>query len=243
VTHTLRYGIFATLLDLDDLPRLDGTLRWFSQGRANLMSWRPQDHLSGGSDLRGEVDGILARAGVDPAGGSVQLLAMPRMLGFAFNPISVYLCRRSTGALQAVLYEVNNTFGDRHSYLFPVESECGAPTTLRHSVAKALHVSPFNDMNLRYDFRLHPPGASFGLRIDVTDPSGSLMVAAERLRRRPLTDREIVRGLLEFPFQCFVVVGGIHLEALRLWRKGLAVRLRPPPPPLPVSIASGGGSL
>jgi DUF1365 family protein len=276
VAHTLQYGMFTTLLDLSEVPRLDATLRWFSHGRANLVSWRPEDHLSGSIDLRGEVDGILAGAGLDPSGGSVQLLAMPRMFGFTFNPISTYLCHRSDGALHAVLYEVNNTFGDRHSYLFPVPcpdgvrpdavacasgggSEGGragacagtygasaasamAPAhppaaarpsaggTLRHGCAKALHVSPFNAMDLRYDFRLRAPGATFGLRIDVADGDGPLMVAAERLRRRPLTDREIIRGLLEFPFQTLAVVGGIHLEAFRLWRKGLGIKRRPPPP-------------
>ncbi len=230
VAHTLQYGMFTTLLDLEDLPRLDATLRWFSHGRANLISWRPEDHLSGGSDLRGEVDEILARAGLDPSGGRVQLLAMPRVFGFTFNPISIYLCHRMDGALHAVLYEVNNTFGDRHSYLFPIEGPLVPGAALRHGCAKALHVSPFNAMDLRYDFRLRAPGASFGLRIDVSDHNGPLMVAAERLRRRPLTDREIIRGLLEFPLQTLSVIGAIHLEAFRLWRKGLGIKRRPPPP-------------
>jgi DUF1365 family protein len=240
VAHTLRANLFTLLLDLDDVPRLDATLRWFSRGRANIMSWRPEDHLSGGSDLRGEVDGILATAGLNPAGGSVRLLTMPRVLGYAFNPICVYLCYQSSGALHAVLYEVNNTFGDRHSYLFPVAWEPGTSVSLRHGCAKVLHVSPFNDMDLRYDFRLRPPAASFGLRIDVADRAGPLMVAAERLRRRPFTDREIVRGVLEFPLLGLSVLGGIHLEALKLWRKGLGIRRRPPPPRDAVTMGEAG---
>ena len=240
VTHSLHYRMFTMLLDLDEVPRLDSALRWFSRGRANLMSWRPEDHLSGGSDLRGEVDGILATAGLDPTGGSVRLLAMPRILGFTFNPICVYLCHRASGALQAVVYEVNNTFGDRHSYLFPVGWAPGASSSLRHGCAKVLHVSPFNDMDLHYDFRLRPPGASFGLRIDVTDRAGPLMVAAERLRRRPLTDLEILRGIVEFPLHTLKVVGGIHLEALKLWRKGLGIRRRPSPPRDAVTFGDRG---
>jgi DUF1365 family protein len=247
VHHVLRYGMFTMLLDLDEIGQLDATLRWFSLGRPNLITWRPEDHLSGGGDVRGEVDAILARAGLDPSGGRVRLLAMPRMLGFTFNPISVYMCDDADGALHAVLYEVNNTFGDRHTYLFhgavgPRRRQeiCGAGNagefgasepgemTLRHSCAKALHVSPFNDMDLRYDFLLRVGTAKFGLRIEVADATGPLMVAAEHLLRRPLTDGEIVRGLVAYPFHTLVVVGGIHLEALRLWRKGLGFRRRPP---------------
>ena len=246
VQHTLRYGMCTMLLDLDEIRHLDASLRWFSLGRVNLITWRPEDHLSGGSDVRAEVDSILAGAGLDPSGGTVRLMAMPRMLGFTFNPISVYLCYDANGAIHAVLYEVNNTFGDRHTYVFhdaggarrpasptPREArlDLGDPNevkTLRHSCAKVLHVSPFNDMDLHYDFALRLGPSSFALRIGVADASGPLMVAAETLERRPLTDREIVRGLVEFPLQTLKVVGGIHLEALRLWRKGLGVRHRPP---------------
>lgn len=234
--HVLRYGMFTLLLDLEEVPRLSGGLRWFSLGRANLFAWRPQDHLSGGSDLRGEIDGILESAGIDPAGGSVHLLTMPRVLGYVFNPISVYLCHRAGGDLQAVLYEVNNTFGDRHSYLFPIGQFAGGNTSLRHACAKALHVSPFVDMGMRYDFRLRPPTETFGLRIDVSDGDGPLLVAAERLRRRPLTDRELLRGFLQFPLQSLKVIVGIHYEAFHIWRKGVGLRHRPPPPALPVSV-------
>jgi DUF1365 family protein len=235
--HVLQYGMFTLLLDLEEVPRLASRLRWFSLGRANLFAWRPQDHLSGGNDLRGEVDGILERAGMDPDGGSVHLLTMPRVLGYVFNPISVYTCHRAGGALQAVLYEVNNTFGDRHSYLFPVgDFAVGGGTSLRHSCAKALHVSPFVDMGMRYDFRLRPPTETFGLRIDVSDGDGPLLVAAERLRRRPLTDRELLRGFLEFPLQSLKVIAGIHYEAFHIWRKGVVLRRRPPPPSMPVSV-------
>lgn len=234
--HEFRYGMFTLLLDLEQVSRVAGGLRWFSMGRANLFAWRPQDHLSGGSDLRGEVDGILQRAGVDPAGGSVHLLTMPRVLGYVFNPISVYLCHRAGGDLQAVLYEVNNTFGDRHTYLFPVGDFAGAGGTLRHSCAKALHVSPFVEMGMRYDFRLRPPTETFGLRIDVSDGDGPLLVAAERLRQRPLTDHELLRGFLEFPLQTLKVIAGIHYEALHIWRKGVGFLRRPPPPAIPVSV-------
>ena len=235
--HVLQYGMFTLLLDLEEVPRLASRLRWFSLGRANLFAWRPQDHLSGGSDVRSEVDGILERAGMDPDGGSVHLLTMPRVLGYVFNPISVYICHRAGGGLQAVLYEVNNTFGDRHSYLFPVgDFAGGGATSLRHSCAKALHVSPFVDMGMRYDFRLRPPTETFGLRIDVSDGDGPLLVAAERLRRRPLTDRELLRGFLEFPLQSLKVIAGIHYEAFHIWRKGVGLRRRPPPPSMPVSV-------
>ncbi|NBX47856.1 MAG: DUF1365 family protein [Chloroflexi bacterium] len=99
-----------------------------------------------------------------------------------------------------------------------------------------MHVSPFVDMGMRYDFRLRPPTETFGLRIDVSDGDGPLLVAAERLRRRPLTDRELLRGFLEFPLQSLKVIAGIHYEAFHIWRKGVGLRRRPPPPSMPVSV-------
>ena len=123
-----------------------------------------------------------------------------------FNPLVVTNCHRARGSLQAILYEVNNTFGDRHSYLFPVGDFAGdGGTSLRHSCAKALHVSPFVDMGMRYDFRLRPPTETFGLRTDVSDGDGPHLVAAERLLRRPLTDRALFRGFPAFPRQSLKV--------------------------------------
>ncbi len=97
VAHRLRYRVFALLLDLDELPVLDRTLRFFSLGRFNLFAFHPQDHLFAKSgDLRAEVRVLLRDAGLEAGDGPIRLLTMPRILGYAFNPLSIFFCHRAT---------------------------------------------------------------------------------------------------------------------------------------------------
>jgi len=157
-----------------------------------------------------------------------------------FNPLSVFFCHGKEGALRAVLYEVNNTFGQRHSYLIPLDGPVEG--TIRQECAKRFYVSPFMDMALRYRFRLTPPGEKLGLAIEVSDQRGTLLTAGLSARRRTLTDAALLRGFLRHPLMAAQVLGGIHWEALKLWRKGMRVRPRPAPPPAPISIVARGRS-
>ena len=119
--HALRYDIFMLLLDLDELETLDRDLKLFSLGRFNLTGFDPRRHGDGSATpLKAQVEAQLAAAGI-AHGGPVRMLAMPRILGMGFNPLTVYYCHRPDGALSAILYEVNNTFGERHSYLIPAD--------------------------------------------------------------------------------------------------------------------------
>ncbi len=120
--HRLRYRVFSALLDLDELPQLDRRLRLFGHNRLNIFSFLDRDHGDGtGAPLRPWVEHHLERAGIELAGGAIRLLCYPRLFGYVFNPLSVYFCHRADGALAAMIYEVNNTFGERHSYLIPVD--------------------------------------------------------------------------------------------------------------------------
>ncbi len=157
--HRLSYRLFQMLLDLDEAPALAARLRWFSFNRPNLVSFHERDHGDGReSGLRGWIEETLAAAGLPWKGGTVRLLCMPRILGHVFNPISLYYCHGPGGELTAMLYEVNNTFGERHSYLIAAAPDSGS--LIRQSCPKAFYVSPFMDMDMRYDFRLSLPGAS-----------------------------------------------------------------------------------
>ena len=149
--HRLRYRIFMALLDLDEIDALARSFRLFSRGRFNLFAFHAGDYGNGtGEPLRLQLERHMRAAGLTPDGGPIRLLTMPRMLGFAFNPVSLFFCHRRDGTLVAIHYEVNNTFGERHGYFLPV-TEDGAPTVHQHC-AKAFHVSPFIGMGLR------PPG-------------------------------------------------------------------------------------
>lgn len=232
--HRLDYRVFALYADLDDLPALGRRLRWFSHDRLNLLSLREKDHGDGRGDLRGWIDRELSRAGIDLAGGHVGLLCYPRLFGYAFNPIAVYFCFDRTDALVAVLYQVNNTFGDRHCYLARVPRD--AASTLRHACAKNLYVSPFIGMDAEYQFRVRVPDERLVLAIDEHDRDGLLLQAATTGRRAVLDDRNILRALLSYPLMTLKVIAGIHWEALKLWRKGVALHKRPPAPATMVSV-------
>lgn len=235
--HRLRYAMFQLLLDLDELSDLDRRLRWFSLGRFNLIGFHDADHGDGrGGPLKAYVIDTLAQAGIDLAGGSVQLLCMPRVLGYVFNPLSLYYCRRPDGSLAAMLYEVSNTFGQRHSYLIPVAN--GADTEVRQSCSKAFHVSPFMDMAMVYDFHLSQPGETLVTTIRGGDMDGRPMISATFAGTRlPLTDANLVAAFFRYPLLTLKVVAGIHWEAAKLLLKGLRLRPAPAPPTTALTVA------
>jgi DUF1365 family protein len=233
--HRLHYDVFYLLLDLDEAESLSRSSRLLGLGRFGLVSFHAADHGDRSAvPLRQQVENHLRAAGLAPDGGPIRLLTLPRILGFVFNPISVYFCYRRNGELAAVLHEVTNTFGDRHTYLTPVAAIHGAE--LRHRCEKVLHVSPFLDRDMRYAFHLTLPGETLALTVTGLDGNGPLLVATLEARRRELSDRALARILAAFPLMTLKVVVAIHWEALRLWLKGLAVRPRPAPPSRTMTI-------
>ena len=231
--HRLRYRIFQILLDLDEAPQL--RLRLFSHNRFNLLSFHDRDHGAGdGRPLRAHVEARLAEAGIDLDGGPIRLLCMPRVLGQAFNPISLYFCHRPDGALAAILHEVNNTFGQRHSYLIPVEP--GPGPTVRQACEKLFHVSPFMDMDMSYAFDIRPPGGALFVGVRTSDAQGPMLLATFAAARTPLSDRAILKAFLGHPLLGLKVLGAIHWEALKLWLKGVRLRPQPPAPATPVTV-------
>lgn len=223
------------LLDLDEIDALAARTRTFSRNRFNLLSFYDRDHGDGsGAPLRGQIERHLRDAGLGEASARIRLLTMPRVLGYVFNPISVYFCHRSDGTLGAILYEVSNTFGDRHGYLIPVAADDGPP--IRQSCAKRLYVSPFMAMDMRYDFRIVPPGERLTLAIAEHDPEGLLLTASFTARREAFADGVLLRAFASHPLLTLKVVGGIHWEALRLWIKGVPLTERPPAPDRAVTL-------
>jgi hypothetical protein len=244
--HRLSYGVFQLLLDLDELPGLAQRLRCFSLNRFNLFALRESDYGDGcANGLRAYVDAQLRAAGL-PTGGRVRLLTMPRVLGHAFNPLSVYFCHHPDGALMALLYEVSNTFGERHSYLIPT-APGPAGATVDQRCDKRLFVSPFLGMQMHYQFHLRPPeygdtatGSPLLVRVDAHDHSGPVVLATLRATRQALSDTALLRTLFTHPLLTLKVVAAIHWEALRLWLRGVGLHLhdRPAAPAQPVSIVT-----
>jgi uncharacterized protein len=231
--HALRYRTFALLLDLDELPDLAVRLRLLSRNSFNLFSFYDRDYGSGATPLREQIEGHAHQVGLDLDGGKIWLLTMPRILGYAFNPISLYFCHGRNGELLAILYEVNNTFGQRHSYFIPVEAAAAGP--IRQSCAKQFYVSPFMAMDMVYEFTVIPPCEKVSIAIVERDRQGVVLTATQAQDRVALTDAALARVFFSHPLLTLKVVVGIHLEALVLWIKGLRLQIRPPPPDQPVT--------
>lgn len=233
--HRLAYRVFSLLVDLDELPRLDSELRLFSYNRFNLFSFFDRDHADGRSaPPRDWIERSLAQAGIDLGGGPIRLLCYPRILGYAFNPLSVYFCYDRDAVLVGIVYEVSNTFGERHTYVIPVTT--APPAAIRQECDKRFYVSPFMPVAGRYHFRIDPPSDHIGVVINYSDADGVLLHAAFRGSRVPLDDRALIRAFFSYPLMTLKVTAGIHWEALKLWRKHVPLVDRPPPPIHPVTV-------
>jgi len=236
VVHALRYRIFQMLFDLDELPALARSLRWFSHNGFNLFSFHDRDHLASTEiPLRQQVESYLAGAGIGIDGGAILVLCMPRLLGMVFNPISVFFCYFADGRLAARIYEVNNTFGQRHCYLLQAGDDDGAA----QECPKRFYVSPFFDLDMTYRFQVTSPASSVSVAIHGVRDNQTMIATSFTGTRRELSDRALVRIFLSHPLLALKVLGGIHWEALRLWRKGMRLQPRPPAPADPVSIHAG----
>jgi DUF1365 family protein len=221
--HSLRYRVFSMLVDLDQLESLDQKLRLFSLNRFNLVSlvtgdFGPRD----GSSIATFIRRKAAAAGA-PQIARIRMLAYPRLLGFAFNPITVYFCEDAAGDTVFLAYEVSNTFGEHHFYQATVTAE-GAE--IHHEAKKAFFVSPFNTLEGHYRFSIRPPAEKVFLGITLSTGEGGLLTAYFEGEHRPLTDATLLKLLLAYPFMTAKVVAGIHWEALLLWLKGVPPTLK-----------------
>jgi len=214
--HRFKYRVFAMLLELDELAALDRKLALFKYNRWGLFSFQDRDH-GDGRPLRAWLDDILAQNGIE-AGGARRVLCYPRILGFVFNPISTWFCDDEEGRLKAIVYEVHNTFEERHAYVLPV----GTGTELvRHGCAKNFYVSPFLSRDCRYNFRIRPPGRDVAIVIQEEEAGTPILNASFAGARRTLSDGMLAKMLLRYPLMTLKVVLAIHFEAVRLMLKGI----------------------
>jgi hypothetical protein len=227
VENAFRYSIDYVLLDAEvplDTPRL------FARNGRGLTSLHDSDHGGAPGQGRGAawVRDVLEHYQINGIT-RIELLAQPRVLGHVFNPVSFWLCRRAGGALVAVIAEVTNTYGDRHSYLchHPDQREILRSDQLR--ATKILYVSPFQPVEGEYTFRFDINDARIGIWIDYGRATGGL-IATLTGKRVPLGNAGILRSMLRRPFGSRRVLALIHWQALKLWIKGALFRARPVPP-------------
>ena len=238
------------LLDLDELDYMHRKIKWFSVNSFNIFSFFDRDHGPGQDQpLRPWIETQLAAAGIKTGTGRIMALCLPRILGYAFNPLTVYFCYDEQQQLAGILYEVSNTFGERHSYLFKIgqsEAKGGSQNKInsmqdgstlhRHSCEKRLYVSPFMNVEGNYHFRVKSPANDLFLHIHQTDREGPILDAWVRGKRASIQTSSLLSNLLRFPLLTLKVISGIHWEALQLWLKGVGLKKRPAAPSHPVTI-------
>jgi uncharacterized protein len=230
--NAFRYGVFWALLDVDELPLLDRSVRGFGYRRRAVATFRDTDHL-GPADVpvRLKLARWLADRGVELPAGRVEVLTNLRVAGHVFNPVSWWFCRDADDRVQVVVAEVDNTFGESHAYLLD-HLEHRPDGTIRASAPKVFHVSPFLPVDgHRYAFTFAPPGERVTVHMDVLDADGRILDATQAGRRLPLTGRHLGGTLLRYPFVTLRTVYLIHRQALRLWRLRTTFHRKPVPPP------------
>jgi hypothetical protein len=241
--HEFRYGLFMAFLDIDRIPELTRISRFLSYNRWNWASFDERDHFGDpGTPLRQRLTANAAASTLVLPDGPIFLLTHLRYLGYNFNPISFFYCYDAAENLQMVLAEVHNTFGECHNYwLSPANqrpagigsSDVSSPghgylgKARRYQCPKAMHVSPFMDMRLDYDFVLTAPGGHLTAHMNTLEAGRSIFDATLMLERRPWTARSLVRALARHPWMTAKVIAAIHWEALRLYVKKVPVFTHP----------------
>ena len=210
--HVFRYRSYLWLADLDQLPRVP-----------LLATFRARDHLGDPrASIRANLDRFLSARGVDLAGGRVTMLAHARVLGYVFNPLTVYWCHHADGTLACVVAEVHNTYRQRHAYLLP---------GVRAEVPKDFYVSPFYPVDGRYRMSLPEPDASLALSVRLDRPDGQSFAASVRGRAVPATTRALIAAAARHPWSTAAVSVRIRWQGVRLYLRGLPVIPRPAHPP------------
>jgi DUF1365 family protein len=216
--HFFKYQVFSLLIDLSELKILDQKISFFSYNSFNLISFFDKDHGDrDGSSLIEWVKKNLKENKIISENIKIKLLCYPRIFGYVFNPLSVFYVYDKNEELISILYEVKNTFGEQHTYIFKVENN----NLLQHNCEKKFHVSPFIEMDCNYFFRILKPAEKISVIIDQYQSNEKILYASQDGIRRDFTSSELIRSYLKHPLMTFKIIIAIHFEAFKLWSKGI----------------------
>ena len=214
--HFFKYKVFSLYLDLDEIAEVQKKIPFFSYNKFNLISFYDKDHGErDGSSLKLWVKKKLNEVGIANEIKSVNLLCYPRIFGYVFNPLSIFFVFDKYSSLISIMYEVKNTFGEQHTYIFKTKDN----NLIKNHCDKKFHVSPFMDLNSTYNFKILKPGNKLSVIIDQRDSEGKLLFASQDGEKIELNTKNLLISYLKHPLMTFKVISAIHFEALRLWVK------------------------
>ena len=217
--HFFKYSVFSLFIDLSELNQLDNSIKFFSFNKFNLISFFDKDHGDrDGSSLIEWVKKNLKENNISSENIKIKLLCYPRIFGYVFNPLSVFFIYNSKNKLISILYEVKNTFGEQHTYIFKVEDDLNL---FQHNCSKKFHVSPFIEMNCNYFFRILKPGEKISVIIDQYHSNEKILYASQDGKRADFNSKELLKSYLKHPLMTFKIISAIHYEAFKLWTKGI----------------------
>ena len=217
--HFFKYSVFSLLIDLSELNQLDKEIKFFSFNKFNLISFYEKDHGSrDGSSLVAWVKKNLEANNIHFKDVKIKLLCYPRIFGYVFNPLSVFFIYNSYEKLISILYEVKNTFGEQHTYIFKVDDDL---KLFQHNCSKKFHVSPFIEMDCNYFFRILKPEDKMSVIIDQYQANEKILYASQDGKRVDFNSKELLKSYLKHPLMTFKIISAIHFEAFKLWTKGI----------------------
>ena len=217
--HFFKYSVFSLLIDLSELNQLDKEIKFFSFNKFNLISFYEKDHGSrDGSSLVAWVKKNLEANNIHFKDVKIKLLCYPRIFGYVFNPLSVFFIYNSNEKLISILYEVKNTFGEQHTYIFKVDDDL---KLFQHNCSKKFHVSPFIEMDCNYFFRILKPEDKISVIIDQYQANEKILYASQDGKRVDFNSKELLKSYLKHPLMTFKIISAIHFEAFKLWTKGI----------------------
>ena len=217
--HFFKYKVFSILLDISEIDILDKSLKIFSYNKFNIVSFYDADHgPRDGTSIKEWVIKNLNDNRINTENIKIKLLCYPRIFGYVFNPLSVFFIYNKNSELISILYEVKNTFGEQHTYVFKTKEN---ENYIKHTCKKKFHVSPFIEMDCTYFFKILKPSEKISVIIDQYDEEGKLLYASQDGDRIEFNNKNLVLSYLRHPLMTFKIIVAIHFEAFKLWAKGI----------------------
>ena len=222
VRHFLKYKTFSLLIDLDEINLLDKSIGIFSHNKFNIFSFYDKDHGDrDGGNLKDWVISNLKKFQIKENITNIKLLCYPRILGYVFNPLSIFYCYEKE-KLVAIFYEVKNTFNEQHTYIFKIKNN----EEIIQKCRKKFYVSPFMDMETFYNFKLLNPKDKLSVFIKQTDADGTILTATQTGDKKEFSFKQLAINFIKYPLMTIKIISSIHYEALLLWKKGAIYRKR-----------------
>ena len=219
VRHFLKYKTFSLLVDLDEINYLDRSISIFSHNKFNVFSFYDKDHGErDGGDLKEWVLTNISKFNIKGKIDKIKLLCYPRIFGYVFNPLSIFFIYDTDSNPIAILYEVKNTFGEQHTYVFKINIK---DQHISNNCKKKFYVSPFMDLESKYFFKVLIPKERLSVIIDQRDKEGKLLFASQDGERVKISSKNLLISYLKHPLMTLKIISAIHYEALKLWIKGV----------------------